>query len=71
MGLQRGTTANSYLVTGSKRTALIDPPGATFKDKFLDALQARVSLSDIDYVILGHVNPNRAETLIALLERAP
>lgn len=70
-GLQRGTTANTYLITGSNRTALIDPPGATFKDSFLEALQARVSLADIDYVILGHVNPNRAETLIALLELAP
>ena len=70
-GLQRGTTANSYLVTGSSRTALIDPPGATFKDPFLEALQARINLTDIDYVILGHVNPNRAETLIALLELAP
>jgi flavorubredoxin/flavin reductase (DIM6/NTAB) family NADH-FMN oxidoreductase RutF len=70
-GLQRGTTANTYLITGSNRTALIDPPGAAFKDSFLEALQARVSLANIDYVILGHVNPNRAETLIALLELAP
>jgi len=52
-GMQRGTTANTYLITGSNRTALIDPPGATFKDAFLDALQARISLSEIDYVILG------------------
>ncbi|MCM1983608.1 diflavin flavoprotein [Lyngbya confervoides] len=70
-GLQRGTTANSYLISGSNRTALIDPPGAKFKETFLEALQARVSLSQLDYVILGHVNPNRAETLMALLDLAP
>ena len=70
-GLQRGTTANSYLIMGSNRTALIDPPGAAFKDDFLEALQARINLSELDYVILGHVNPNRVETLISLLELAP
>ncbi|MEM9136965.1 MAG: diflavin flavoprotein [Cyanobacteria bacterium P01_F01_bin.42] len=70
-GLQRGTTANSYLITGGKRTALIDPPGASFKDQFIEALKARISLSQIDYIVLGHINPNRVETLIALLELAP
>lgn len=70
-GLQRGTTANSYLITGSKRTALIDPPGASFKDKFIEALSARLPMSQLDYIILGHINPNRAETLMSLLDLAP
>jgi flavorubredoxin/flavin reductase (DIM6/NTAB) family NADH-FMN oxidoreductase RutF len=68
--LAKGTTANSYLIKGDK-TALIDPPGETFTEIFLDALQKRFDLQSIDYVILGHVNPNRAATLKALLEIAP
>ena len=68
--LQKGTTANSYLIEG-EQVALFDPPGESFTTIFLDALQARIDPKGIDYVILGHVNPNRASTLKALLEIAP
>ena len=67
---QKGTTANSYLIEGDK-TALIDIPGESFTHIFLDALQERISLQQIDYIILGHINPNRATTLKTLLEIAP
>ncbi|OKH24141.1 flavin oxidoreductase [Hydrococcus rivularis NIES-593] len=69
-GLQRGTTANSYLIQVDK-IALFDPPGESFRDIFLKALQQRIDPKTIDYVILGHVNPNRCVTLKALLEIAP
>jgi flavorubredoxin/flavin reductase (DIM6/NTAB) family NADH-FMN oxidoreductase RutF len=68
--LAKGTTANCYLIEADK-TALIDPPGETFTDSFLTTLQERVDIQKIDYVILGHVNPNRAKTLKILLEIAP
>ena len=68
--LQKGTTANSYLIEAD-RVALFDPPGESFTAIFLDTLQARIDPKSIDYVILGHVNPNRAGTLKALLEIAP
>jgi flavorubredoxin/flavin reductase (DIM6/NTAB) family NADH-FMN oxidoreductase RutF len=68
--LAKGTTANSYLIQGDK-IALLDPPGETFTQIYLDALKQRLDLTIIDYVILGHINPNRAATLKALLELAP
>ncbi|MEH2069282.1 MAG: diflavin flavoprotein [Nostoc sp.] len=68
--LAKGTTANSYLIE-SEKNALIDPPGETFTQIYLDALQQRFDFTKLDYVILGHVNPNRATTLKALLEIAP
>ncbi|MDY7014888.1 MAG: diflavin flavoprotein [Cyanobacteriota bacterium] len=68
--LQRGTTANSYLIQADK-IALFDPPGESFTDIFLAALQKRLDPTTINYVILGHVNPNRAVTLQALLQLAP
>ncbi|ACC84136.1 diflavin flavoprotein [Nostoc punctiforme] len=68
--LAKGTTANSYLIESDK-TAIIDPPGETFTEIYLEALQQRFHLEDLDYVILGHVNPNRAATLKALLAIAP
>ncbi|NJL01991.1 MAG: flavin oxidoreductase [Spirulinaceae cyanobacterium SM2_1_0] len=68
--LQRGTTANSYLIQ-AEQFALIDPPGESFTESFLTALQARTDLQTLDYIILGHVNPNRGVTLKALLAIAP
>ncbi|HEY9596319.1 MAG TPA: FprA family A-type flavoprotein, partial [Cyanophyceae cyanobacterium] len=68
--LQRGTTANSYLIQADK-TALFDPPGESFTEIFLAALKQRLDPKTLDYLILGHVNPNRAVTLKALLELAP
>lgn len=69
-GLARGTTANSFLIESDK-IALIDPPGESFTEIFLQTLQERINLSKIDYVILGHINPNRLTTLNFLLQKAP
>jgi flavorubredoxin/flavin reductase (DIM6/NTAB) family NADH-FMN oxidoreductase RutF len=65
--LEKGTTANSFLIQGTLQ-ALIDPPGGTFTDIYLDELRQRIHIGDISYVILGHVNQNRIDTLKALLE---
>lgn len=63
---QKGTTSNSYLIQADK-TALIDPPGESFTDVFIEELAHHVYLQKIDYVILGHANPNRMATLKELL----
>ena len=68
--LQKGTTANSYLIEGDK-IALLDPPGESFTEIFLAALTERIDPQKLDYVILGHINPNRSGTVKALLEIAP
>ena len=69
-GLQRGTTANSYVIQGSKK-AVIDLPGESFTEPFLEAFQARFNPLKVDYIIMSHINPNRFVTLKAFLEIAP
>ena len=69
-GLARGTTANSFIIKGDTK-ALIDPPGSSFTDVFITGLEKRFDVKLIEYVILGHINPNRGETLKKLLELAP
>ncbi|MEL6383790.1 MAG: diflavin flavoprotein [Cyanobacteria bacterium J06626_18] len=66
----QGTTANSYLIRGNE-TAVIDPPGESFTTIYLEALQQQIAFSDINYIILSHVNSNRMATLEQLRERAP
>ena len=68
--LEKGTTANSYLIR-SNQTALIDPPGSSFTEKFITALKDEIEPHLIDFIVLGHVNPNRIKTLKPLLELAP
>nr|WP_242018536.1 diflavin flavoprotein [Pseudanabaena sp. FACHB-1998] len=65
--LEKGTTANSFLIQGNLQ-ALIDPPGGTFTEIYLKELSQRTNILDISYVILGHVNTNRIDTIKALLE---
>ncbi|WP_338038488.1 hypothetical protein [Neosynechococcus sphagnicola] len=68
--LQRGTTSNSYLIQ-SEKTALFDPPGESFTAIYLEELQQHLNWQKLDYILLGHVNPNRMVTLKTLLEWAP
>jgi len=67
---ERGTTANSYLIQAD-RTALIDPPGESFSEMFLSALERHIDLYQLNFIVLGHINPNRAATLKILLQRLP
>ena len=69
-GREKGTTANTYVIAADK-VAVIDPPGESFSQIFLDALQQRLDITTLDYIIVGHVNPNRAATLKRLLEQIP
>lgn len=67
---QKGTTANSYLIEADKK-ALIDPPGESFTEIYLQELGEHLDVTTLDYIILGHVNPNRRATLETLLPIAP
>lgn len=69
-GRERGTTANAYWIAADQ-TALIDPPGESFTEIFVAALQQRFDLQQLDYIVLGHINPNRVATLKALLALVP
>ena len=71
-GLERGTSANSFLFEGGDGAAgrpippvLVHPPGDSFAAPFLEQLTALVPADAELKVIVGHVNPNR----VALLRR--
>ncbi|MGD1860083.1 MAG: diflavin flavoprotein [Leptolyngbyaceae cyanobacterium] len=68
--LCQGTTANAYLIQ-SDRTALIDPPGESFTQIFIQALQPYLETAPLDYIVISHVNPNRMATLAKLVEQLP
>jgi flavorubredoxin/flavin reductase (DIM6/NTAB) family NADH-FMN oxidoreductase RutF len=67
---QKGTTSNSYLIQADK-TALIDPPGQSFTQIYLETLSQHLDWQKLDYIILQHVNPNRLATIQILTGYAP
>ncbi len=67
---QKGTTSNSYLIQANK-IALIDPPGQSFTEIYLETLAQHLDWQKLDYLILQHVNPNRLVTIQVLAEYAP
>ncbi|VEP15402.1 putative diflavin flavoprotein A 4 [Hyella patelloides LEGE 07179] len=67
---QKGTTSNSYLIEADK-IALIDPPGQSFTQIYLETLEQHLDLQKLDYIILQHVNPNRLATVKVLAAKAP
>ena len=67
---QKGTTSNSYLIQADK-IALIDPPGQSFTQIYLETLTQHLDLRKLDYIILQHVNPNRLATVQILARQAP
>lgn len=69
-GRQQGTTSNSYLIR-APQPALLDPPGESFTQIYLQELQQHIDLSQLRYLILSHVNSNRLATVKVLLEKAP
>lgn len=68
-GLERGTTANSFLFPAVP--LLIHPPGASFAEPFLAELAALVPSDAPLKVVVGHVNPNRVALLRQLIAGWP
>ena len=69
-GLERGTTANSFLIPGGE-PLLIHPPGASFAGPFLAVLARHCGADERLRVVVGHVNPNRVGLLRQLAAAFP
>ena len=68
-GLERGTTANSFLF--QEVPLLVHPPGASFAEPFLAELAKLVPAEAPLKVVVGDVNPNRVALLRQLVARWP
>lgn len=68
-GLERGTTANSFLFPAVP--LLVHPPGASFAEPFLAELAKLVPAEALLKVVVGDVNPNRVALLRQLVARWP
>ncbi len=70
MRTKNGTTYNSYLVKDEK-IAVIDTVKAKFAEQYLQHLSELVDLTQIEYIILQHTEPDHSGALAELLQAAP
>lgn len=69
--IPEGVSYNSYLVQGSKKTAIIDLVPKRCLDEHLARVSGLVDPSEIDYLVINHMEPDHTGAIPAFLEKAP
>lgn len=69
-GLQNGTTYNSFIIQAEK-LALVDTSHAKFRQLYLDLLTGLIDVSQLDYLIISHTEPDHSGLVKDILELAP
>lgn len=70
METREGTTYNSYFINAEKKV-LIDTAKESFKEVYFNKLRQVTELSEIDYIITTHTEPDHSGCIRHLLELAP
>ncbi len=71
METKYGTSYNSYLVQGSKKTALIDAVKDGFLEQTLALVRQLADPSKLDYIVLQHTEPDHSGSIAELIALAP
>ncbi len=71
MRAEHGTSYNSYLVKGTEKIAIIETAKGVFFKEYLDKISTLVDPTQIDYIILNHMEPDHSGSIIELLKIAP
>lgn len=66
-----GTTYNSYLVQGTKKTVLIDAVKAPFAAEFFAKIKEHIDIKKIDAIVVNHTEPDHSGALAELLAQKP
>lgn len=66
-----GTTYNSYLLKGRDKTVLFETVKPKFFDEFIANIEEVCPLTDIDYIVTDHTEPDHVGSLRRVLELAP
>lgn len=70
LSTHRGSSYNSYLVRDEK-TALLDTVWQPFTQEFIRNLKKEVSLDEIDYIVVNHVEGDHTGALPELMREIP
>ncbi len=65
-----GTSYNAYLLTGEKNV-LIETVHTDYFEEYLANIESVVKVSEIDYLVMNHTEPDHSGSVAKLLERNP
>jgi len=68
--LPDGTSYNSYLISGSEKTALVDTVDPTMQDVLINHL-SELGVKSIDYVVANHAEQDHSGTIPQVLGKYP
>lgn len=66
-----GTTYNSYVMKAGDKTILFETAKVKFWDEYVEKLEEVTTVSEIDYLVVSHTEPDHAGSIERLLERCP
>ena len=66
-----GTTYNSYVLKGSKKTALFESAKEKFFDEYIETVKQITPIEEIEYLIVDHTEPDHAGSIEKILEINP
>ena len=69
--LPKGMSYNAYLVRGKEKTALIELTKTTYTDEFIGRVEEIVPLSEVDYIIHNHMEPDHTGAIPAVYKLCP
>lgn len=70
LSTHRASSYNSYVIK-DKKTVLVDTVWDPYKEQFLDDLEKNVGISNIDAIVINHVEPDHGGSLGLLMEKIP
>jgi anaerobic nitric oxide reductase flavorubredoxin len=69
--IPEGVSYNSYLIEGSEKIALIDSVHEKNAVEHFEKISKLIDLSNIDYLIINHMEPDHTSAVPVLLKKAP
>lgn len=66
-----GTTYNSYVMKAGDKTILFETAKVKFWDDYLQKLEELTTVSEIDYLVVSHTEPDHAGSVERLLDLCP
>ncbi len=71
MQTENGTTYNSFLIKGSKKTALVEMVKDKFHSDHIQNLKSIIDINEIDYIVISHCEPDHSGSLEEFLKLCP
>ena len=71
MRTPKGTSYNAYLVKGDEKAAIIDTVKDGFCDSYFRSIEEIMPITEIDYLVVSHTEPDHAGTIAWLLDKNP